>query len=168
MGAWGPGNLENDGAQDELTNVCEKLFHEVVDLLQHPNAHEYDDEVIDQLFVRIEVIFALQDRGMLSLASPIEDLEQHLDPYLEKWNCYCRDEGDGEWPERRKVIESTFEKLRAIASETREGTHSHRLDLITEKLGQRDAGHDASSENALSEEERERMERKIRSILGDL
>ena len=134
MGAWGPGNLENEGAQDELTNICERLFNEIIEFLKHPRAHEYDDEIIDQLFVRVEIVFALSDRCMLTIAPPIELLEPLLDPYIERWNAYHRDEGHGEWPERRKVIEATFDKLRAIASGAPEDGLSHRLDLIAEKM----------------------------------
>lgn len=134
MGSWGPGNLENDGAQDELANICERLFNEIIELLQHPQAHEYDDEIIDQLFVKIEMVFALNDRGMLSIAPSIELLEPHLNPYIERWNSYHRDVGHGEWPERRKVIEATFDRLRVISSGTSVDGLSYRLDLISKKM----------------------------------
>ena len=134
MGTWGTGNLENDGAQDELANVCERLFKEVIELIQHPRAHEYDDQEIDHLFVRIEMIFALHSRNMLSGTGILESIEPHFDPYVERWNRYQRDAGGGEWPERRAVIEETFDKLRAIAAEAGGSGLSHRLGLIAEKL----------------------------------
>lgn len=134
MGAWGPGNLENDGAQDELARVCDGLFDEVIELIQHPRAHEYDDEVIDRLFVRIEMIFALHERNMLCIAPPLEFIEPHVGPYVERWTQYYLKSGDEEWPERRAVIVETFDKLRAIAAGTPEEGLSHRLGLISEKM----------------------------------
>ena len=138
MGAWGPGNLENDGAQDELVDVCERLFNELIELLQDPCSHQYDEVEIDRLFVRIEMIFALHQGGILSFAPSLEVLDPHLEPYIERWNEYQQDEGNGEWPERRAVIEATFDKLRAIASGAPKDALSHRWGLISAKMAKPD------------------------------
>lgn len=126
--------MENDGAQDELANVCDELFDKVIELLNHPHAHEYDDEPIDQLFVRIEMIFALHERKMITVSPPIGKLDPLLRSYVERWDRYCREAGNGAWPERQMVIEATFDKLRSIADGSAEDGLSHRLGLIAEKM----------------------------------
>ncbi|MCW1916242.1 DUF4259 domain-containing protein [Luteolibacter sp. GHJ8] len=115
MGAWGDGNLESDGALDALADICDELFGRVMELLQHPRAHEYDDEEIDELFVRIEMIFALSEKGMVKSAPAPEELEVLFDPYLQRWAEYQRESGD-EFPHgREKVIRASFQRLMEIA-----------------------------------------------------
>ena len=114
MGAWGDGNLESDGALDALANICDELFGRVMELLQHPRAHEYDDEEIDELFVRIEMIFALSERGMVKSAPAPEELEVLFEPYLKRWAAYEREAG-AELPSgRERVIRTSFQRLMEI------------------------------------------------------
>jgi len=105
----------------------------VIELLQHPRSHEYDDEPIDQLFVRIEMIFALHDRNMITASPPVEELDPLLQCYLERWERYCQT-SDSPWPERQAVIEATFNKLRAILDGSVNNGFSHRLGLIAGKM----------------------------------
>lgn len=141
MGTWGTGNLENDGAQDELANICDQLFNKLIALLQHPQAHQYEDEEIDQLFVLIEMIFALHDRNMITVSPPLERLDPLLRAYLERWDRYCREVGNGSWPERQAVIEATFDKLRLIVDGSAEDGLSHRLELIAGKMSKPEEDH---------------------------
>lgn len=159
MGAWGSGNLESDGAQDALADLCESLFLKVIQLLKHPRVHEYDDEPIDELFVNIEVIFALKDRGMISMSPPLDEVEPLLTNFLLKW-----DEYSGPWPERRAVIEDSFQKFRDIVSASSSDGLSHRLDLIADKFGEQEDGENV---DAVYEEEKRRVEKRIEDILGD-
>src|SRR4051812_31800083 len=116
MGAWGNGNLESDGAQDTLANVCDELFARVIELLQHPRGHEYDDEEIDELFVRIEMIFALHGRGMVTSGPRPELLKTLFAPYLARFAEYNSRPGTyGPPQERTRVIEETFQQLLDIA-----------------------------------------------------
>ena len=86
MGAWGYGSLESDGAQDTLAGICDELFSRIIQLLQHPRAHEHDDIEFDELFVRIEMIFALHDHGMINTS-----------PNPESWNlCSRHTSSDGQ------------------------------------------------------------------------
>lgn len=135
MGTWGDGNLENDGTQDTLAEICDALFARVIELLQHPRAHEYDDEEIDELFVRIEMIFALHGRGMINSAPAPEILEPLFPPYLAKWSAYWTTAARQEPPEgRRRIIERSFEELLEITRGARGGSFAHRTGLILEKM----------------------------------
>ncbi len=135
MGAWGYGNLESDGAQDTLANICEELFARVMALLQHPRAHEYDDEEIDELFVRIEMIFALHARGMITSGPNPELLEPLFAPYLARYAEYNAKSGSHGPPEERiRVIEETFRQLLQIAKGATGGSFAHRVGLISEKM----------------------------------
>ena len=131
MGTWGTGNLESDGAQDTLADICDQLWARIIELFNHPRSHEYDDEEIDELFVRIEMIFALSDRGMITSSPDVAELRQHFAPYLKKWTDYQNGSGNDPWPERCKVIEDTFNRLAQIAEGSADGNFSHRLDLIS-------------------------------------
>jgi hypothetical protein len=115
MGTWGDGNLESDGALDALATVCDELFARVMELLQHPRAHEYDDAEIDELFVRIEMIFALSERNMVNSAPAPEELEVLFEPYLQRWAEYERKAGNHLPNGREKVIRTSFERLKDIA-----------------------------------------------------
>ena len=143
MGTWGNGNLESDGSQDTLANLCDELFARVMELLQHPRGHEYDDEEIDELFVRIEMIFALHERKMITSAPPPEVLGSLFAPYLAKWAAYHRSAGHDPPLARRKVIEESFQSLLGIANRCTGGSFLHRLDSISETM----KGQDDDSEN---------------------
>ena len=136
MGTWGPGNFDNDGAQDYLAVHSLGLFERVIELLQHPRGHEYDDEEIDELFVTIEVIIALNEKGMITACPDPEIFQKLFGPYLQRWADYHVSAGGEPWPERRKVIEDSFAKLHAIANGTGPGGLGHRLGLIDAIMSQ--------------------------------
>ena len=137
MGSWGPGNLEGDGPQDTLADYCNELFQRVIDLLQHPRGHEYDDEEIDQLFVTIEIIFAMSERGLVNSSPPSAQLRALFPNYISRF-CAYMEEGGGLWEERKKVIEASLERLAQIADGVEHGSFLHRLDLIMKKMEERD------------------------------
>ena len=143
MGTWGSGNLESDGSQDTLANICDELFTRVIELLQHPRGHEYDDEEIDELFVRIEMIFALYERKMITSAPNPDELNSLFVPYLERWAAYYKSAGHDPPADRREVIEETFQTLLAIARAGAGGSFLHRLDLISDKMGRSDESHES-------------------------
>jgi hypothetical protein len=132
MGTWGNNNLESDGAQDVLAGICDELFARVIGLLQHPRAHEYDDEEIDELFVKIEIIFALSDRGMVNSSPDLEDMQPLVEPYLQRWADYHRKAGHDLPVERHKVMKDSFQRLLKIAQEASGGSLLHRMGLISE------------------------------------
>ncbi len=135
MGTWGSGNLESDGAQDTLAETCSELFAKLAELLQHPRGHEYDDEEIDQLFVTIETIFALNERGMIISSPDPEELKPLFEDYIGRWESYFRSAGECEPPsDRRNVIVASFERILKISDGSSEGSFSHRLNLIQNKM----------------------------------
>src|SRR5690349_3904027 len=93
MGAEGDNNLDNDGAGDLLQKISSELSQRIVELLVHPRAHEYDDEEIAELFVRIEMAFALHERRMLPEAPDPQELRELIDPYVARWEAYHREAG---------------------------------------------------------------------------
>jgi len=132
MGTWGNSNLECDGVQDALAGICDDLFARVIELLQHPKSHQYDDEEIDELFAKIEMIFALGDRGMIN-SSPNPKKFQHLfEPWLQRWTDYNRDSDSEYLTERAKVIRDSFNRLLKIAEVSSGGSLLHRMTLISE------------------------------------
>jgi len=134
MGTWGNGNLDSDGAQDTLAGICDELFARVTELLQHPSAHEYDDEEIDELFVKIEMIFALNDRGMVNSSPDPEVLRPLFEPYLQRWADYHRKAGHTPPVERDTAMRDSFNRLLKIAENSSGGSLLHRLDLIAEVM----------------------------------
>ena len=150
MGAWGNGNLENDGAQDLLCEISDELFSRVQELLQHPAGHEYDGLEYDELFVRIEMILALHDRGMIATSIEQKDLGTLFEPYLQRWDEYC---GDDPPLERRDVMESTFNQLISVVREV----HDHDVELVEVPFDPEDEKH------RMVQELFERVERRGRS-----
>lgn len=117
MGAEGDNNLDNDGAADLLDQISTELTQRILNLLVHPRAHEYDDEEIAELFVRIEMLFALHDRRMLSKAPHPEELRPLLDPFLARWETYHRAAGHEPPTKRRESMIDTFRILMGISIE---------------------------------------------------
>jgi hypothetical protein len=132
MGTWGIGNLESDGAQDTLAGICDDLFSRVIELLQHPRAHEYDDEEIGELFVRIEMIFALSERGMVNSSPVPEELQVLFEPYLQRWTDYHRRAGHDLPVDRLEIMKKSFARLEEIAGGASKGSFIHRIGLISE------------------------------------
>jgi hypothetical protein len=132
MGTWGNGNLECDGVQDALAGICDDLFARVIELLQHPRSHQYDDEEIDELFAKIEMIFALGDRGMINSSPNPKKFQHLLEPWLQRWTDYNRESGSEPLVERAKVIRSSFNRMLKIAEGSSGGSLLHRMTLISE------------------------------------
>ncbi|MEA3211113.1 MAG: hypothetical protein QOE70_4170 [Chthoniobacter sp.] len=115
MGAEGDSNLDNDGAADLLADISSRLTHRILDLLVHPRAHEYDDEEIAELFVRIEMLFALHDRQMLPIAPDPQNLRELVDSFLTRWEAYHRAAGHEPPVKRRESMIVTFQELYRIS-----------------------------------------------------
>ena len=111
MGAEGDTNLDNDSAGDLLSEISGGLTKRILELLVHPRAHEYDDEEIAELFVRIEMLFALHDRRMLSIAPEPHELRQLIEPYFARWEAYHRKAGHEPPAKRRASMIETFQQL---------------------------------------------------------
>lgn len=136
MGRWNQENLGCDGAQDTLADFCDDLFAWVIKILQSPSGHEFDDIEIDDLFVRIEIIFALSDRNMVTSAPLPDELRPLFGPYLQRWADYFIQAGHKPSEERRRVMQESFDRLITIA-EGCSGSLEHRLDLISHEMAKR-------------------------------
>jgi len=117
MGCEGDFNLDNDAAGDLLAEISDELFERVVELLQHPRGHEYDDEEIAELFVRIEMIFALHAQSMINSAPAPAELRSLISPYFKRWTDYHEAQGHSMPCKRSETMTQTFDRLVDIASE---------------------------------------------------
>jgi hypothetical protein len=137
MGSWGPGNLENDTAQDLIAEISDELFHRVIELLQDPVTAEYDQYGHEELFVRIEMISALHRHGMINSSPPAGEIGALFPPFLERWSKYHISGGHGIPQARQQVILKSFAGLLEIAQGAESGSFAHRLNLIAEKMTER-------------------------------
>lgn len=134
MGTWGIGNLENDGTQDLITDESDKLFAKVIELLKNPLSAEYDEYDHDVLFYTIEKIVALADHALINSAPPVEEIEPLFSPFIDRWAKYHKSAGHDLPIERKAVIEQSFVELLLVAKSAEEGSFSHRVNLIMDKM----------------------------------
>ena len=117
MGCEGDANLDNDAAADLLCDISDGLFSRVVELMNHPRGHEYDDEEISELFVRIEMIFALHERGMIYGAPDQNAISLLIDPFIARWKKYHLDAGHDVPAQRLVSMADTFARLVSLIRE---------------------------------------------------
>lgn len=117
MGAEGNNNLDNDAAGDLLHEISSTLTRRILELLVHPRGHEYDDEEIAELFVRIEMAFALHARSMLAVAPEPQELRKLIDPYIARWEAYHRAAGHEPPAKRKASMVAAFQQLLRISME---------------------------------------------------
>lgn len=134
MGAWGTGNIENDTAQDMLADMCDDYFRRIVDTLRSEHGHEYDEQEHDELFVLIEVLLAMDGRGMVNSSPEPDELRALFGPFTDRWAAYHRRAGHEPSANRQKVMEDTFRKLTELAERACQGSFAHRIGLITDAM----------------------------------
>lgn len=123
MGTWGPGNLENDYALDELGERSQKLVNGLLRRARSKRSREADEYDHTTLFVEFEILFALDARKLLSAELPdpneVETLKQR---FLKDWDAHI----DALEPKpdykrkRRQVIARTFDRFKRICARHRE------------------------------------------------
>lgn len=123
MGVWGPGNLESDGALDELATRSGKVMKQAWALLRRRTSWEADEYDHDALFVVLETVLALDAAGLIDGTEvPADDaIARTMARWLVGWDAYMDELGckDGYKPERRAVIEGTFARFRAVCDKRR-------------------------------------------------
>ena len=134
MGAWGHGNIENDFAQDMLAETCDDYFRRITAALRSAHGHEYDEYEHDELFVLCEMIFAMNERGMVNSSPEPDVLRALFGPFVDRWTAYHRRAGHEPSAERQNVMEETFRKLIEIAERACQGSFNHRIGLISGKM----------------------------------
>lgn len=117
MGCEGDFNLDNDAAGDLLYEIGFELFDRVIELLQDPHGHEYDEEIISELFVRIEMIFALDEKDMISHGPDAGTVRELIGPYMEKWTKYHESAGHKMPSKRTETMSQTFDRLIGLLEE---------------------------------------------------
>jgi len=117
MSCEGNENLDNDVAADYLADLSDELFERVKALMEDPHGHEYDDELIAELFIKIEMILALHDRGMIRKAPEQGEIGRLITPYIARWEAYHRAAGHEPPQERRDSISKAFVQLQTVIRE---------------------------------------------------
>ena len=118
MGTWGSGNLDSDGALDEVAERYSALIETTWARLQDPSSWEADECTHDALFVDLETMVALEDAGVFNwwnLPNP-DVVDSAVATWLGGWADYFPSLGpsEGFMAERRAVIERTFARFREI------------------------------------------------------
>lgn len=134
MGAWGYGNIENDTAQDMLAKMCDDYFRRISDILGSKQGHEYDEYEHDELFVLSEMLFAMNERGMVNSSPEPDELRPLFAPFMERWADYHRRAGNEPPEKRRVVMEETFRRLLQICESACQGSFAHRIGIIAEVM----------------------------------
>ena len=137
MSAEGDENLDNDAAQDMLLEISKHLYARILFLLRHPRGHEYDDQEIGELFVAIEVLFALNKSGLIKYGTDPTELKAATSEYLPRWEAYHRHAGHEPPEARKESIEVTFKHLNEIAEDF-EKRRVHWRKLRPDELGVQD------------------------------
>ncbi len=118
MGTWGPGNLENDYAMDELADRSAKLVKTLLERVSRKTSREFDEYDHTTLFVEFEIVFALDAKGLLTtnLPSP-EEVDGIKKDFVKDWLKYYL-EGSGATADhtakRKRVIMDTFSRFKRI------------------------------------------------------
>lgn len=120
MGTWGPGNLENDYAGDELGDRTHKLVESLLERARNKLSCDQGEYEHTALIVDFEMVFALDAKRLLYCNNlpAVEDIEQLKHEFIREWDVHI--EGYDPKPEykkeRRKVILRTFNRFKKICS----------------------------------------------------
>ncbi|MEC7521718.1 MAG: DUF4259 domain-containing protein [Myxococcota bacterium] len=128
MGVWGPGNLEEDTAEEHLNWLLQPLLQQIAETAGNPTAMEPDEYDSVAMMCNIEIIACLAegigtnaDEGRLHLpvAMPsVQTVRTWRSAYLEVWDDHIVKLGasDQHREQRRAVIVRTFERLERVAA----------------------------------------------------
>lgn len=120
MGTWGPGNLENDYALDELSTRTSTLVGELLSRARSPSSREADDYDYTTLFVELEIAIALDARGLLSASElpKTREVQALARDFIASWDANI--DALSPKPEfkrkRRAVILATFDRFAKICA----------------------------------------------------
>lgn len=116
MGTWGPGNLDNDYAHCELADRSVDLINTMMERARRKKSREFDEYDYTTLFVELEIVFALDAKGLLkSYALPTPDEVEELKwDFVRDWET-CYKEGNGRIDAaRRRCILQTFNRFKRL------------------------------------------------------
>lgn len=115
MGTWGPGNLDSDGALDDLCERSDALVKQLLTRLKDPTSAEADEYEYDALWVDFEWVLALERAGALShgVLPEAAEVRALAETWLAAWEAYIP--GLDPKPEykvnRRATMATCFERL---------------------------------------------------------
>jgi hypothetical protein len=120
MGTWGPGNLENDYALDELCERGSELVKTLWARAKSKESRQGDEYDYTTLFVEFEIVFALEEHNLLEcdvFPTP-DDVAKLKGEYLAEWEPYYRELTSTEehLKARRECIANTFDRFRKICA----------------------------------------------------
>jgi hypothetical protein len=129
MGAWGPGNFENDCSADYLHEICEPILKQIREAMSNPSLIQADEPDADLITAGLEIIACLSEhlgrfaRGQIQdfvyprvLPAP-DEVAQWRQKFLATWDATI----DGLQPaadykkRRRDVIIETFDRVEQLA-----------------------------------------------------
>ena len=118
MGTWGPGNLDNDYALEEIHTRSEALIEALMERARSKTSREADEYDYTTLFVELEMLFALEAKGLIAedcLPAP-EDVEALAKDYLADWtkNVDAVSPTPEHKRKRRQIIQRTFKRFADI------------------------------------------------------
>ena len=121
MGTWGPKNLDNDYALDELGDRIDKLVKRLWSRAKKKTSREGDEYDYTTLFVEFEILFAMEDRKLVRdccgvMPTPAEVEKVKLD-YIQAWdkNIDALEPTEDQKRDRRKAILQTFNRFKRIS-----------------------------------------------------
>lgn len=132
MGTWGHVNLDSDYARDELGERVHELVGSLMARARGAQSRECDELDYTALFVEFEVLFALDDKQLVSidtLPAP-EEVEQLKADYLRDWDTHIDDVNPTAEHKlkRRGCIVQTFDRFRQICAREAERLRSQAED----------------------------------------
>lgn len=127
MGTWGPGNLENDYAAEELSDRCNTLLKALLERAALKESREGDEYHYTTLYVDFEILFALARAGLwspTSMPTPGE-IKALRNDYLKDWDKHMSDwsaeKGGGPAEpfisKRRVIIRRCFNRLGTLSAQ---------------------------------------------------
>lgn len=118
MGTWGAGNLDSDYALDALSIRSSQLVRDIYQRAHGQRSREADEWAYTELFVDLEILFALDGAGLVRgtscpAGSEVRALAQN---YLAAWEAYYLQlaPATGALEARRQVIVATFERFAVL------------------------------------------------------
>lgn len=121
MGTWGPNNLDNDYALDELGVRIDKLVKRLLLRARKKTSREGDEYDYTTLFVEFEILFAMEDRKLIlercSVMPTPDQVETLKLNYISAWdkNIDALEPTEDHKRDRRKAILQTFNRFKRIS-----------------------------------------------------
>ncbi len=119
MGTWGSGNLDSDGALDCIGELSTELISTVWTLMQSKASTEADESEYDELFARLEWLFAVDASGAFNgwTLPAVAEVEPVLATWFDAWGVYFDGLSGPEFKaERGAVILASFQRFNAICA----------------------------------------------------